>query len=45
MTTRWGVQVAEFEQRIEVLKEYPEAQAGLGQAVAQTWKWGGMGLT
>ena len=35
MTTRWGVQVVELEQRIEVLKECREAQAGLGQAVAQ----------
>ena len=36
MTTRWGVQVVELEQRIEVLKECREAQAELGQAVAQT---------
>ena len=35
MTTRWGVQVVELEQRIEVLKECREAQAELGQAVAQ----------
>ena len=35
MTTRWGVQVVELQQRIEVLKECPEAQAELGQAVAQ----------
>ena len=30
-----GVQVVELEQRIEVLKECREAQAELGQAVAQ----------
>ena len=35
MTTRCGVQVVELEQRIEVLKECREAQAELGQAVAQ----------
>ena len=35
MTTRWVVQVVELEQRIEVLKECREAQAELGQAVAQ----------
>ena len=39
-TTRWGVQVVELEQRIEVTKECREAQAELSQAVAQT---GGMG--
>ena len=30
MTTRWGVQVVELEQRIEVLKECREAQAESG---------------
>ena len=35
MSTRWGVQVVELEQRIEVLKQCREAQAELGQAVAQ----------
>ena len=40
MTTRWGVQVVELEQRIEVLKECREAQAELGQAVAQRRGWG-----
>ena len=35
MTTRWGVQVVQLEQRIEVLNECREAQAELGQAVAQ----------
>ena len=42
MTTRWGVQVVELEQSIEVLKECREAQAELGQAVAQR---SGGGLT
>ena len=31
MTTRWGVQLVELEQRIEVLKECGEAQAEIGQ--------------
>ena len=40
MTTRWGVQVVELEQRIEVLKQSREAPAELGQAVARRRGWG-----
>ena len=40
MNTWWGVQVVELEQIIEVLKECREAQAELGQAVAQRRGWG-----
>ena len=40
MNTRWGVQGLELAQRIEVLKECREAQAELGQAVAQRRGWG-----
>ena len=39
MTTRWGVQVVELDQRIEVLKECREAQAELGQTVSQRRGW------
>ena len=40
MTTRWGVQMVDLEQRIKGLKECREAQAELGQAVAQRTGWG-----